>query len=94
MPARPSLSPLVRASIRLASTFVADTCIAAVDSLGRLTGTTAIKSGTPFEPCCRDIHAAGAHVQVQDIHWETAGRGLLGLDPGKEAFSCIEWNDD
>ena len=45
-------------------------------------------SGTPqamfptLERCWRDIHTAVQHMQVQDGRWETAGRVLMGLDPG------------
>ena len=75
-----------RTAVRLACTFIAESCTEAVDSLARMAGTSAIASGTEFERVWRDIHAAAAHVQVQDVNWEAAGRVLLGLEPGTVAF--------
>ena len=75
-----------RAGIRIAATHLAETCTGAVDSLARLAGTSAIMPGTEFERAWRDIHAAAAHVQAQDINWEPAGQVLLGVTPGSNAF--------
>jgi alkylation response protein AidB-like acyl-CoA dehydrogenase len=75
-----------KASVRLACNFVAESCMEAVDSLARMAATSAIASGSEFERAWRDIHAAGAHLQVQDVNWETAGRVWLGLEPGSFVF--------
>lgn len=71
-----------RAAARLASLTVTENGIAAADLLYRLAGTTAIYQSSPLERCWRDIHTAGQHMQVQDCRWETAGRVLIGADPG------------
>ena len=71
-----------RAAVRLASLTAAENCVAAADLLYRLGGSSAIFQSSPLERCWRDIHTAAQHLQVQDGRWETAGRVLLGLDPG------------
>ncbi len=45
-------------------------------------GATAIFESQPFERRFRDLHAASQQVQGRAAHLETAGRHLLGLDPG------------
>ena len=76
------LSAEERASARIASLTAAENCLAAVDLLYRLAGTTAIFQSSPLERCWRDVHTAAEHMQVQNVRWETAGRVLFGLDPG------------
>ena len=71
-----------RADVRIASLLAVENCVAAADLLYRLAGTTAIFQSSPLERCWRDLHTAAQHLQVQDARWETAGRVLLGLDPG------------
>jgi indole-3-acetate monooxygenase len=71
-----------RAGLRIASLLAVEHCVAAVDLLYRLAGTSAIFQSSALERCWRDIHTAAQHMQVQDGRWETAGRVLLGLDPG------------
>jgi alkylation response protein AidB-like acyl-CoA dehydrogenase len=71
-----------RTAVRLASLTAAENSVAAVDLLYRLAGTSAVFQTSPLERCWRDVHTAAQHFQVQDARWETAGRVLLGLDPG------------
>jgi alkylation response protein AidB-like acyl-CoA dehydrogenase len=71
-----------RVSVRTASLNVAENCVAAVDLLYRLAGTSAIFQSSPLERCWRDVHTAAQHVQMQPGRWETAGKAMLGLDPG------------
>src|SRR5262249_15584022 len=71
-----------QARLRIASLVAVEQSVAAADSLYRLAGTSAIFQSAPLERCWRDIHTAAQHVQVQDGRWETAGRVLLGLEPG------------
>ncbi len=71
-----------RAAVRLASLTAAENSVAAADLLYRLAGTSAVFQSSPLERCWRDVHTAAQHFQVQDGRWETAGRVLLGLDPG------------
>jgi alkylation response protein AidB-like acyl-CoA dehydrogenase len=70
-----------RVSVRLASLTAAENSVAVVDSLYRLSGSTAIFQSTLLERCWRDVHTAAQHMQVQDGRWETAGRVLFGLEP-------------
>jgi indole-3-acetate monooxygenase len=79
---RCELSLEERAAARLACLTVAENSMTAVDLLYRLAGSSAIFQTSPLERCFRDVHTAAQHLQVQDGRWETAGRVLLGLDPG------------
>lgn len=71
-----------RTGVRLASLTVVENCLAAADLMYRLAGTSAVFQSSPLERCWRDVHTAAQHFQVQEGRWETAGRALLGLDPG------------
>jgi alkylation response protein AidB-like acyl-CoA dehydrogenase len=71
-----------RAGARIASLMAVEQSVAAVDLLYRLAVSSAIFQASPLERCWRDVHTAAQHVQVQDGRWETAGRVLLGLEPG------------
>ena len=71
-----------RAALRIASLLAVEHSVAAADLLYRLAGSSAIFQSCPLERCWRDVHTAAQHVQVQDGRWETAGRVLMGLDPG------------
>lgn len=70
-----------RVGVRLACLTATENSLAVVDSLYRLSGSTAIFQSTVLERCWRDVHTAAQHFQVQDGRWETAGRVLFGLDP-------------
>jgi len=70
-----------RVDVRMASLTAVENATAAVDSLRRLAGSTAVFESCELERPWRDIHTAAQHVQVQDGRWETAGRILLGLEP-------------
>jgi len=77
-----SLSLEDRAAVRIASLTAVEQSVAASDLLYRLAGSSAIFQSSPLERCWRDTHTAAQHMQVQDGRWETAGRVLMGLDPG------------
>jgi alkylation response protein AidB-like acyl-CoA dehydrogenase len=77
-----ALSLAERAGLRIASLAAVEQSVAAADLLYRLGGSSAIFQSSPLERCWRDIHTAAQHMQVQDGRWETAGRVLMGLDPG------------
>ena len=77
-----SLSLEDRAAVRIASLTAVEQSVAAADLVYRLAGSSAIFQSSPLERCWRDIHTAAQHMQVQDGRWETAGRVLMGLDPG------------
>ncbi|GIW19701.1 MAG: hydroxylase [Tepidiforma sp.] len=71
-----------RTNARLASLNVAEQCLAAAEALYRLAGTTPLFDTCPLERCWRDLRTTAQHFQVQPARWETAGRALMGLDPG------------
>ena len=77
-----SLSLEDRAAVRIASLTAVEQSVAAADLLYRLAGSSAIFQSSPLERCWRDMHTAAQQMQVQDGRWETAGRVLMGLDPG------------
>jgi len=77
-----SLSLEDRAAVRIACLTAVEQSVAAADLLYRLAGSSAIFQSSPLERCWRDVHTAAQHMQVQDGRWETAGRVLMGLDPG------------
>jgi alkylation response protein AidB-like acyl-CoA dehydrogenase len=77
-----SLSLEDRGAARIASLTAVEHGVAAADLLYRLAGSSAIFQSSPLERCWRDIHTAAQHMHAQDGRWETAGRVLMGLDPG------------
>ena len=48
----------------------------------RLAGSSAIFQSSPLERGWRDVPPAAQHRLVHDGRWETAGRVLMGLEPG------------
>jgi alkylation response protein AidB-like acyl-CoA dehydrogenase len=80
-----SASPITvedRAAVRIASLTATSNCVAVVDLLYKLAGSSAIFQSSPLERCFRDMHTAAQHLQVQEGRWETTGRVLFGLEPG------------
>lgn len=53
----------------------------AVDTVYNLAGSSAIFEKHPFERRFRDVHAATAHIAVQQRALEPCGQVLLGLEP-------------
>lgn len=80
------LSPKDHARLRLACVNAAESSTAAVDSLWRVLGATSIFESCELDRCWRDVHAAAQHVQVQESNWESAGRVLMGMEPGTFLF--------
>jgi alkylation response protein AidB-like acyl-CoA dehydrogenase len=78
---RDEVSLVERANVRMASLTAVENSVAAVDTVYRLAGSSAIFQSSPLERCWRDVHTAAQHLQVQYGRWETAGRVLFGLDP-------------
>jgi alkylation response protein AidB-like acyl-CoA dehydrogenase len=70
-----------RAAVRIASLTATMNCVAVVDLLYRLAGSSAIFQSSPLDRCFRDVHTAAQHLQVQGGRRETTGRVLFGLDP-------------
>jgi alkylation response protein AidB-like acyl-CoA dehydrogenase len=45
-------------------------------------GGSSVYDHCPLQRCFRDVHTASQHAQVQSANFETAGRVLLGIEPG------------
>ncbi len=69
-----------RMTIRLASTFAIHTALEVVDILYQAAGATAIFDENPFERRFRDIHSVAQQLQGRQVHFETVGQHMMGLD--------------
>jgi alkylation response protein AidB-like acyl-CoA dehydrogenase len=69
--------PRQRDDFFLAAAQAARASLEVVDSLHRLAGTAAIFHSSRLLRCFLDVHAAVAHVSLQPINLENAGRTLL-----------------
>jgi alkylation response protein AidB-like acyl-CoA dehydrogenase len=76
-----------RIDLRLASTAAIHQAAAVVDVAYHMAGATAIFHSNPFERRFRDIHAIAQQIQARDIHYETVGQAMLGLDPESPVFA-------
>jgi alkylation response protein AidB-like acyl-CoA dehydrogenase len=83
-------SPLTtdhRLTLRLASTWTIHQATEVVDAAYHMVGATAIFHAQGFERRFRDIHAIAQQIQARDIHYESVGQILLGLDPDSTVFA-------
>lgn len=71
----------MKADLRLAAANATHAAVAAVDSLFRAGGGTAIYESSPLQQCLRDVHVTTQHIMVADPVFEVVGRVQLGLDP-------------
>ena len=76
-----------RLALRLASTWTIHQAAEVVDAAYHMTGATAIFNANAFERRFRDIHAIAQQIQARDIHYETVGQVLLGVDPDSTVFA-------
>lgn len=70
-----------RMTIRLASTFCIHTAMEVTDILYQAAGATAIFNENPFERPWRDVHSVSQQLQGRQVHFETVGQHLMGLEP-------------
>jgi alkylation response protein AidB-like acyl-CoA dehydrogenase len=70
-----------RMTIRLASTFCIHTAVEVTDILYQAAGATAIFNENPFERPWRDVHSVSQQLQGRQVHFETVGQHLMGLEP-------------
>jgi alkylation response protein AidB-like acyl-CoA dehydrogenase len=70
-----------RMTIRLASTFCIHTVLEVTDMLYQAAGATAIFDENPFERPWRDVHSVSQQLQGRQVHFETVGQHLMGLEP-------------
>ena len=70
-----------RMTIRLASTFCIHTALEVCDTLYQAAGATAIFNSNPFERPWRDVHSVSQQLQGRQVHFETVGAHMMGLEP-------------
>ena len=70
-----------RMLIRLASTWAIQQSRAAVNTLYHATGSAAVFEANPFERRLRDIHTVAQQSQGRQLHYETCGQIMFGLEP-------------
>jgi alkylation response protein AidB-like acyl-CoA dehydrogenase len=75
-----------RTLMRLAAAQVAAATKETVQIVYELGGGTSLYESSGIQRCFRDVHAAVQHIQVQSGNFESAGRVLLGLEPGTLRF--------
>jgi len=74
-------------TIRLASTWAIHQARDVVDTAYHAAGATAIFESNPFERRFRDIHTVIQQYQGRQVHFETVGQALLGLEPEGAMFT-------
>ncbi len=70
-----------RIQLRLAATHAITMAAKTVDIAYNLCGSDAIFTGNPIHRRFQDIHVVTQHAQGRPVHYETAGRFLLGMEP-------------
>ncbi len=75
-----------RAAYHIAILQTVDAAVEVVDRLHRALGTTVIFAGNRIERAFRDVHTAAQHIVVSPQRYISAGRVLLGLEPGTTMF--------
>jgi alkylation response protein AidB-like acyl-CoA dehydrogenase len=70
-----------RMQIRLAATFCIHTAVEVTDILYQAAGATAIFNENPFERPWRDVHSVSQQLQGRQVHFETVGQHMMGLEP-------------
>lgn len=76
-----------RAALRLAASWALHQSVEVANAAYHMAGATAVFHANPFERRFRDIHAIAQQIQARDIHYETVGQILLGLDPNAPVFA-------
>jgi alkylation response protein AidB-like acyl-CoA dehydrogenase len=76
-----------RVALRLAATWTIHQAVEVVDIVYHMMGATAVFSANPFERRFRDIHTIAQQSQSRDIHYESVGQVLLGLEPDATIFT-------
>jgi indole-3-acetate monooxygenase len=76
-----------RLALRLAATWTIHQSAEVVDAAYHMVGASAIFRTQAFERRFRDIHAIAQQIQARDIHYESVGQVLLGLDPDASVFA-------
>jgi alkylation response protein AidB-like acyl-CoA dehydrogenase len=69
-----------RSRLWLAATHAAHSALDAIGQLYTAAGATGIYASSPLDRCLRDARTAVQHICTQQVHFELAGRLLLGRD--------------
>lgn len=80
------VTPEQHARVRLACSSSVQNCIAAVETLVTAAGSTANFTSSPLGTLLNDVRAVAGHFMVGSHQIDTAGRVLLGQDPGDRNF--------
>jgi indole-3-acetate monooxygenase len=75
-----------RAGVRLATTFVGETSVQAIDRIYNAAGGSAILESGRLDRCLRDARVAVQQIGLTTGTYELAGKVLLGLEPGTPRF--------
>ena len=75
-----------RVALRLAATHAIHCAADAVQTIYRLSGSTAIFAQSPMQRCFQDAHVITQQVQGRLVHYETVGQHFLGMDPPAHFF--------
>ncbi|HEV8014854.1 MAG TPA: hypothetical protein VGP48_04955 [Stellaceae bacterium] len=76
-----------RLALRLAATATIHQSAEVVDAVYHMLGATAIFRAQALERRFRDIHTIAQQIQARDIHYESVGQVLLGLEPDASVFA-------
>lgn len=82
----PPIEPGLHARSRLAAAYAVDSAVRAVEGLASAAGTTAGKLDGPWPRMLADVRAVAQHFMVGPQQMQTAGRVLLGREPGDPVF--------
>lgn len=80
------VDPALHARARLGAAYAVDSAIRAVEGLASAAGTTASQLDGPWPRLLADVRSVGQHFTVGPQQMQTAGRVLLGQDPGDPVF--------
>ena len=75
-----------RGRLWLAATHAAHSALEAIGLLYTAAGASSVYASSPLDRCLRDARTAVQHICTQELHFELAGRQLLGRDVASSAW--------
>jgi alkylation response protein AidB-like acyl-CoA dehydrogenase len=69
-----------RGPLWLAATHAAHSAVEAIELVYIAAGASSVYASSPLDRCLRDARTAAQHICTQELHFELAGRHLLGRD--------------
>ena len=79
-----------RGPLWLAATHAAHSALEAIGLVYTAAGASGVYARSPLDRCLRDARTAVQHICTQELHFELAGRGLLGRDVASSAWAIDE----